>query len=77
MKKPQAERGSQLYLQQHTEISRAGQEAQAAPGIPEEAALLWLFWTFTDQRHRQIPFCGDTPTKHSIMFDGTAKSYSN
>lgn len=25
--------------------------------------LLWLFWAFQKaQRHRQIPFCGDTPT---------------
>lgn len=31
MKKPQTERRSQLCLQQHTEISRAGQEAQEAP----------------------------------------------
>lgn len=58
---------------------RAGQKGRRLRQLLEylrRQQLLWLFWAFTAQRHRQIPFCGDIPTKHSIRFDWTADSYS-
>lgn len=56
--------------------SSACSSTQRCPGLGRRLRqLLWLFWAFTAQRHRQIPFCGVLP--QSIRFGWTADSYSD